>query len=122
MKYIKFGLIVLAIFIGAYSINVLAGGNAILFLETVSCEWGFGPKTNAIIMTFITVLAWGAPTLMMVYTIADILKAVTSGDVKDTNAIFKKLGLRLIISALIFFTPALLKLIFEGLGLTFCDL
>ncbi len=120
MKYIKYLLIMALIFVSVYSVNVLAAGNGAYFLAPSSCVMNLGAKTNEIVKTFIQIIAWGVPTFIIALTVVDILKAVTSGDVKDTNLIFKKLGLRLLISALVFLTPQLLRLIFGALGLSFC--
>ncbi|NLA32564.1 MAG: hypothetical protein GX864_01265 [Mollicutes bacterium] len=118
MKSIKYSISFLTILLLFYIQDVFALNNG-MYLLNGGCL-GFGVKTNEIMETILTIIFWGVPTLAIIYTMMDIFKAVTSGDVKDVSATFKKFGLRGIIIVLTLLTPSLLKFLFEIFGLKFC--
>lgn len=87
-----------------------------------NCSYMFGPSTDEIIKTFYTILKWAFPTLTIILSMADIFKAVTSGDEKDNKAIYRKFAIRMVIVLIVIMLPTLLRMVFEVFNMPFCFL
>ena len=109
-KFIK--LSIFAVFISFLnSINVFAAGQCVDML---------GPRTDKFLLTLLTILFWAFPVVTIIYSLGDIMKAVTGDSGKENKIVIKKFALRLAIIVIVMMTPSLLKLVFNAVGIQFC--
>lgn len=64
-------------------------------------------------------IRYGGPILMLLLTIVDLIKTVTSGDEKDFKKVFQNFIKRFIAAALLFFINDIIRLIFLIVGLEY---
>lgn len=94
-----------------------------LFLKgALTCNGLLGAPNSEIrkmLSNILKFIRYGGPILMLLLTIVDLIKTVTSGDEKDFKKVFQNFIKRFIAAALLFFINDIIRLIFLIVGLEY---
>jgi len=124
IKRIKYNILNLSILFLTFTIKLkdVIGGGPVPGVpgNSVGCTLVFGVESENYLKIILSLIQWGIPVAVIIFSILDVLKAVTNGDGKTVSLTWKNFGYRLIIIIIAFMSQNILKLIFNLFGYNFC--
>ncbi len=87
--------------------------NFVQILAEIDCS-DLGPILN-LVKTFVNIICWAVPVILIILTVVDIAKLVTAGNLDDKlkKEVTQRVVSRLIYAIIIFLVPYIIGLVFK---------